>query len=281
MKKQIKDYSNYYISDNGSVYNSLTKNILKGSVGENGYKYYRLSKNGKKKMFYAHRLVAEHFLSNLNNLPVVNHKDGNKLNNNVDNLEWVSYKDNSLHWHQLKEKKINRPMEYYTKDLPNEQWKQYKNYLVSSYGRIRHKIKNNLLRPSVTCGYYKVRLSNNGLVEDHLVHKLVWKLFSDYKDVSNNINMIIDHIDGNKLNNNISNLRIISISDNAKAALYEQKTNSSAKTVMQYSLDGEYLNIYSSVAEAARCLKLDSSTISKVCRGKNKSHGGFIFKYID
>lgn len=279
MKKQINDYLNYYIDENGNVYNELSKNILKGSIGENGYKYYRLSKDNKKKMFYAHRLVAEYFLPNPDNLPVVNHKDGNKLNNHVSNLEWVSYSENSYHWHQTDNKRINRPTEYYIEDLPNEIWKQYKNYLISSYGRVRHSVKNNLLKPSIICGYYKVRLSNDGLVEDYLIHKLVWKLFSDY-DMPDS-DSVIDHIDGNKLNNNISNLRKISKSENVKAALYEQKTNASAKQVHQYSLKDEYIATYPSAAEAARQLNLDSSTITKVCRGKNKTHGGFIFKYIN
>ena len=91
--------------------------------------------------------------------------------------------------------------------------------MISSYGRVRHSVKNNLLKPSIICGYYKVRLSNDGLVEDCLIHKLVWKLFSDY-DMPDNTS-IIDHIDGNKLNNNINNLRKISMSDNVKASLYE------------------------------------------------------------
>ena len=97
MKKQILNYENYEIDEDGNVYNVFSKKFLKGSVGENGYKYYRLSKNNHKKMFYAHRLVAEYFLSNPDNLPVVNHKDGNKLNNNINNLEWVSYSDNTKH----------------------------------------------------------------------------------------------------------------------------------------------------------------------------------------
>jgi len=50
-------------------------------------------------MFYAHRLVAEHFINNPNLLPVVNHIDGNKLNNNIYNLEWASYSDNMKHFH--------------------------------------------------------------------------------------------------------------------------------------------------------------------------------------
>lgn len=276
MKQNIKNYPNYQIEDNGEVYNKITKKYLKGSIGENGYKYYRLSNNGKKKIFYAHRLVAENFLNNPNNLPVVNHKDGDKLNNTLDNLEWVSYSNNAKHWHSnIKNNNHIRNIEYYQEDLPGEVWKSFYNYEISSYGRVKHKEKNNILKPSITCGYYKVRLSNKGLVADYMVHKLVFQLFGENLDS----NKVIDHIDGNKLNNNIDNLRQITPSENTLAAYYETKTNSSAKTVEQYDLNGNLLNIFPSTKEAARQLNLDSSTISKVCRGKNKTHGGFIFKY--
>lgn len=274
--KKIQNYDNYLIDENGKVYNEITKRYLKGSIGENGYLYYRLSRNGKKKMFYAHRLVAEAFIPNINNLPVVNHIDNNKLNNNVANLEWVSYSENTQYW-KNNFCKIRKPTEYYDRDLKDEQWKEYKNYLVSNKGRIRHKEKNNLLKPSLACGYYKVRLSKNGLVEDVMIHHLVYKLFNGEYDANK---YVIDHIDGNKLNNDINNLRLLTRSENVNAALYETKTNSSAKQVGQYSLDGELLNTYPSVRIAAKQLNLDASTISKVCRGVNKTHGGFIFKYI-
>ena len=279
MKKLIPNYENYWIFDNGDVYNENTKQVLKGSIGEHGYRYYRLSKDNKKKMFYGHRLVAEAFLDNPNDLPVVNHKDGNKLNNNVDNLEWVSYSDNTKAWHEGRASKKNQKLEYYIGDLENEIWKPYQNYLVSNYGRVRHATKNNLLKPSLTCGYYKVRLSKDGLTEDKMVHKLVWELFSDW-DMPDNIS-VIDHIDGNKTNNHINNLRKISLSENVKAALYETKTNATAKRVAQYDLNGNFIKEFPSAAAAARELNLDSSVISKVCRGdKYKSHGGFKFKYI-
>lgn len=275
MRKQIKDYPNYWINEDGEVYNEITKKILTGSVGEHGYKYYRLSKNGKKKMFYAHRLVAETFLENNDNLPVVNHIDGNKLNNNINNLEWVSYSDNTKHWHDTKQTQI-KVCKYYTEDLPDEEWKVFGNYLVSSYGRVRHAKKNNLLSPSSACGYLKVRLSQNGLVSDYMIHKLVYQLF--YGEL--NPEMIIDHIDGNKLNNHKDNLRLLSKSENVLAALYETKTNSSAKEVEQYDLQGNLLNVFPSTRAAAEALGLDSSVISKVCRGvKYKTHGGFVFKY--
>ena len=276
MKKNIKNYEHYEIYEDGRVFNLKTKKFLKGSLGENGYLYYRLSKDNKKKMFYAHRLVAETFLDNKQNLPIVNHKDGNKLNNNISNLEWVNYSDNTRHWHDNNTIK-RKPTEYYKEDLPNEKWILYGNYYVSSYGRIRHSIKNNLLKPSIACGYYKVRLSQEGKVQDCLIHKLVYSLFFNDYDLDG---YVIDHIDGNKLNNSIDNLRKITLSENVKASLYIQKTNTSIKPVQQYSLDGMLINTYPSIAEAARTLNLDSSTISKVCRGINKTHGGFVFKYL-
>ena len=282
MKKLICNYNNYCIYDNGDVENVSTHKILKGSISENGYKYYRLSKNNDKKMFYAHKLVAEHFIPNLDNLPVVNHKDGNKLNNNVNNLEWVNYSENSKHAYQNGLISKSREVEYYKEDLENEEWKKfedYNNYLISNKGRVRNINSNRILKPSIVSGYYKIRLSKNGQVKDLLLHKLVYSIFNGEPYLQSR-EFIIDHIDANKLNNDINNLRKISNSENALAALYVQQTNNSAKVVQQYSLDGQLLNTYPSTKEAARQLKLDSSTISKVCRGQNKTHGGFIFKYL-
>ena len=69
--------------------------ILKQTKGSTEYYNVNLSKNGKVKLKRVHRLVAEAFISNPNNYPCINHKDGNKLNNNVENLEWCSYSYNN------------------------------------------------------------------------------------------------------------------------------------------------------------------------------------------
>ncbi len=103
----------YEITEDGDVY-SLPKYgggkgrgrftkmaLLKGSVGKNGYKYVNIKTvNGKKKV-YVHRLVALAYIDNKNKLPTVNHKDGNKLNNDVNNLEWASMSDQMRHAHRL------------------------------------------------------------------------------------------------------------------------------------------------------------------------------------
>lgn len=86
----------YEVSTKGIVKNGKTGRIMKYCLKE-GYKSLTLSQNGDKKSVYIHRLVAEAFLNNFGNLPEVNHKDGNKLNNNVENLEWVTSKENVEH----------------------------------------------------------------------------------------------------------------------------------------------------------------------------------------
>lgn len=91
---------------------------------------------------------------------------------------------------------------------------------------------------------------------------------------------VIDHINSNKIDNSINNLRLITLSDNVKSALYETKTNSSCKEIEQLTLQDEHINFFPSCAAAARILGLNCSSVSKVCRGENKGCGGFHFKYI-
>lgn len=91
--KTLVRYPMYQVSKYGRVGNIKTEKVLKLCVNSSGYK--KVVLNGKNE--YVHRLVAETFIPNPYNLPEVNHKDGNKWNNCVDNLEWVSKSDNAKH----------------------------------------------------------------------------------------------------------------------------------------------------------------------------------------
>ena len=76
----------------------IRERILKPSMDRsNGYYQIKLSKNGKLKTFKIHKLVIEHFLNKISKGLVVNHIDGNKLNNNINNLEICTQKDNIRH----------------------------------------------------------------------------------------------------------------------------------------------------------------------------------------
>lgn len=95
--RRIKDFPNYAIDTSGRVYSFTTRKELKPWVQRNGYLLIRLFCNGKVFPRYVHRLVGETFLDNPNNLKEMNHKDANRENNCVDNLEWSSRSDNMKH----------------------------------------------------------------------------------------------------------------------------------------------------------------------------------------
>lgn len=95
--KKIEGYENYSISEDGRVYNTKFGRNIKHNLNSIGYSRVSLSNKGKQKQLLVHRLVAQAFIPNPNNLPEVNHKDGNKRNNNVDNLEWTTRSENEEH----------------------------------------------------------------------------------------------------------------------------------------------------------------------------------------
>lgn len=95
MVKPVKGYEgNYEVSDDGRVFNTNGKE-LKHYLIKRGYHVVFLFKNNKQKTKLVHRLVAEAFIPNPDNLPQVNHKDENKDNNSLSNLEWCTNYYNS------------------------------------------------------------------------------------------------------------------------------------------------------------------------------------------
>lgn len=113
--KDVKDYEGFYqISSYGNI-RSLNKRViinnkeciidriklLKKRKCKQGYEIITITYNKKVKCFKIHRLVAQAFLENINNKRCVNHKDFNKSNNNIINLEWVTNKENTKHFYEF------------------------------------------------------------------------------------------------------------------------------------------------------------------------------------
>lgn len=85
------------VTKDGRVMNMISGKWLTICDNGNGYKQVFVCVKNKRYMRYVHRIVAECYLPNTNNLPEVNHKDGDKANNNADNLEWCTRSDNARH----------------------------------------------------------------------------------------------------------------------------------------------------------------------------------------
>jgi hypothetical protein len=106
--KEIKGFENLYLISNmgnvKSLGNGLSKNpktkmqrIMKINSHSKGYQKIKLLKESKPYYMLVHRLVAENWIENPMNKKEVNHKDGNKSNNHIDNLEWVTSRENKIH----------------------------------------------------------------------------------------------------------------------------------------------------------------------------------------
>lgn len=96
MTPNIKGYENYHIAEDGKVFNLNTGKELKLQV-RSGYLSVQLCKNSLYKLHLLHRLLAIAYIDNPEEKPQVNHKDGDKLNNSLDNLEWATVSENALH----------------------------------------------------------------------------------------------------------------------------------------------------------------------------------------
>lgn len=91
---QIKEYPNYFINENGDVKSTYVSKMLSPRRAGRGYFCYQLRNDNHTKNKYVHRLVAETFIPNPHNLPQVDHIDGDKSNNNITNLRWISNYEN-------------------------------------------------------------------------------------------------------------------------------------------------------------------------------------------
>lgn len=105
--KDIAGYEGLYqVSNFGRIKSLRSKIILASLSSKSGYCYVGLAKNGMNKQKSVHRLVALAFIPNSENKPEVNHIDGNKHNNTVKNLEWVTKSENMKHCRQILGKHI-------------------------------------------------------------------------------------------------------------------------------------------------------------------------------
>lgn len=264
----------YSVNEEGQVRNDTTGNFLKGSI-LHSYRYMALRYNGKQKNKSLHRIVAEAFLPNPDNLPYVHHKDANRLNNRLENLAWVSEKENRQEApHPTGYKKYSEDLN----DKEGEIWRTYRDsvYQVSNLGRVRNTKTNKVLKGNqADCGYMRVDIKLPGEKRrKFLIHQMVYECFvsPEYE--------VINHIDGNKTNNKVENLESVTQQENMRKAAEE--TNAwGFRKVAQYDLEGNYIQTFANASAAARAVNILPSSMRNAIRLREGKTQGFIFKYIE
>lgn len=231
--------TNYLVTDDGKVFNRKTGRELKGTIKRNDYRTVQLTIEGKPKSLMVHRLVAEAFCENPNGYTIVDHINRDKLDNRVENLRWVTSRENAQNATPAERKPGDTVY-----DITKE-WAVCKlapNYGVTKTGIVFNLKNNKILKPANRNGYLRVSL--NGKM--YSVHRLVYETYVGEIPEK----MVIDHIDGNRANNNLSNLQLTTQSKNVKKT-YDGGKRAGAVGVTCFTVDGKELKHYDTIREAA------------------------------
>lgn len=163
--------------------------------------------------------------------------------------------------------------------MNTELWKDINGYeglyQVSNFGNIKSRNKK-LLKPALNkSGYYMVNLFKHNIGKSHYIHRLVAEAF-----ISNPSNLpYVNHKDENKLNNSADNLEWCSFNYNCNYGTRNQRLAEKHNVaVAQYDTKGNLLNVFKSQSAAAEAVGGNQQNISSCCRGKQKTHRGFVFK---
>jgi hypothetical protein len=181
----------------------------------------------------------------------------------------------------------------------NEVWKDIKGfegmYKISNFGNVkstkRRGSKGGIVKPCImTCGYLRLYLHKGNIRKHKLLHRLIADAF-----IPNPQNKpFVDHINTIRTDNRIENLRWSTCDENnnnplskIKASAHNAKTlkgmlgvlHPKSKSVYQFDLNGNLIRKYGSGLEAERCCQIFASNISAVCRGKQKTAGGYKWFY--
>lgn len=175
--------------------------------------------------------------------------------------------------------------------MENEIWKDIKDYeglyQVSNLGNIKRVQRkrydrNQLLEEKIikvifpkNKWYPYFSLCKNGVAKNHYLHRVLAIAF-----IPNPNNYpCINHIDGNKQNNNLNNLEWCSFSHNNKEAHKLKLNRGTAKTTLQFDKQGNFIKEWFSTRQAEKQLNIANGNVSACCIGNKKSAGGYIWKY--
>lgn len=271
----------YMISNKGRVWSIRSNRYLKMSIN-GGYYRVGFQANGDTLTIHVHRLVAFAFIHNDDpqNKTQVNHKDGNKLNNNALNLEWTTSLENNRH---ALETDLRKPTVFIqTKEKADPDAviiREFPDYMITRDGRLysRKMRMYRTIKPNLE-GYCYVQLYPQGRKSVGVfIHDLVALTF-----IPNPENKpFVNHKNGIRSDNRVENLEWSTSSENmihSYQVLGRQPAGQ--RPVCQLDSQGNVIAEFPSINEAERQTGACASSISVVCRnGKLKTAGGFYWKF--
>lgn len=161
--------------------------------------------------------------------------------------------------------------------MESKKWKHIngiENYLISEDGEVLSLDKLLSLKQQIRSGYLSVELQG----KKYKIHRLVAKNFLINNDETK---IIVNHKDGNKLNNNVNNLEWVSASENVQHAVDTGLISKTERRVIQMDLEGKEIKIHNTLRGAGKETCIDAGGIAKVCKGNRKTAGGFTWKFAD
>lgn len=176
----------------------------------------------------------------------------------------------------------------------NEIWKDIKGfegYQASNLGQVKSLerfrkgkngslavVKEKILKPWITRGYYQVELCKQSIKKAYFVHRLVWEAFNGQIPE----NMQVNHINEIKTDNRLSNLNLMTCKENINWGTgIERCAKKRSKAVLQFTLDNILVKEFPSAKQAYRETGFAFSNICACCKGKQKTAYGFIWRYKD
>ena len=150
------------------------------------------------------------------------------------------------------------------------------NYSISETGEVKNDVSGRMLNPSIQQGYCHVGLTIDGKIRRFRVHRLVAIAFIENPENKPYVN----HIDGCRSNNSVQNLEWCTPAENTQHAVRTGLMSPTReKRVIQYSLDGEKIQEFISLSEAARQTGSQGAKITLCCQFQRKTHNGFQWRY--
>lgn len=243
----IPFFDDYMITRDGRVISLKFKGGSKAKIIKDykhtiGYRQVKINSGTTSKAFYVHRLVAQAFIPNPNNLPIINHIDEDPSNNDVSNLEWCTHSYNINYGGRNKKTSI-----LFSKKVIQ----------IALNGRVVNKWDS--VKSATKIGFSSscIRACATGKYSNH--RGFIWLFLDDYESEL------------------ILNLEIKRRIDR----INKEKVHFNSKKVVQMDYEGSEIKIWDSASKAERDGLFNGRKISLCCLGKNKTHKGYKWKFIN